>query len=81
MDVFFIGLEAFEMEFAFHTHASLVISGQDVSGLANPCSGASLRMSCSNDIITGSAWEVLCNFFGRQKVGVTKIIKSFLGEC
>ena len=54
------------MEFAFHTHASLVISGQDVSGLANPCSGASLRMSCSNDIITGSAWEV------RQKVGVTK---------
>lgn len=66
------------MEFAFHTHASLVISGQDVSGLANPCSGASLRMSCSNDIITGSAWEVLCNHFGRQKVGVTK---SFLGEC
>lgn len=78
VDIFFIGLEAFEMEFAFHTHASLVISGQDVSGLANPCSGASFRMSCSNDIITGSAWEVLCNHFGRQRVRVTK---SFLGEC
>lgn len=47
--------EAFHLEFAFHEHAYLVISGQDISGA--PCTGSSLRVSCSNGIITERNWE------------------------
>jgi hypothetical protein len=49
-------VQAFHLEFAFHERAYLVISGQDISGA--PCTGSSLRVSCSNGIITERNWEV-----------------------